>query len=138
MGNLLLWKGPKVRRIYHPYYKWEDVAAKMYELPFDLQSEEAASIELLSNPDGLLDAMTDVTINWPNATEHQLTNQESNRRAWLGQAACCFFAGSTAYATKSAWWKLTIDQRDAANDVADNVILKWEERVNGVEALFII
>jgi hypothetical protein len=56
--------------------KWEDVAAKMYELPFDLQSEEAAIIELLSNPDGLLDAMTDVTINWPNATEHQLTKQE--------------------------------------------------------------
>lgn len=127
-----------MRKIYHPYYKWEDVAAKMYQPPFDLELEESASIELLSNPDGLLDAMTDVTINWPYATEHQLTNQESNRRAWLGQAACCFFAGSTAYATKSAWWKLTINQRNFANDVADRVILKWEEGFNGVEALFII
>jgi hypothetical protein len=125
-----------MRRIYHPYYKWEDVSAGMFENPSDMLLEQSASAELLKNTQGLKDAMTDVTLSWPLASEHNLSNLESNRRAWLGQAACCFAVGSTAYATKSAWWILTTQERDNANDIADMVILKWEEEFNGIEALF--
>ncbi len=124
-----------MKRVHHPYYVWEDVRAGMYA-PMRGDDEIQRSRELLANAPGLLDAMNDAIIAWPRAAEHFLTDMAGNRRAWLGWAACCYAAGSTAQATRAAWWQLTEDQRDEANAAADQAIHRWEENRGGTQTLF--
>jgi hypothetical protein len=72
-----------------------------------------------------LSAMSSMLSAWPVAAAVNLTNTGLNRRAWVGQAACCFQVGSTAAETKRAWWQLSESQRTAANACADEVIALW-------------
>ena len=123
-------------KVQHPYGKWEDFHAGMYDLTRCLGDSDLAG-ELLRNPDGLGEAMRDVLDVWPFSAEHHLSNVEENRRAWLGQAACCYALDVTSLATREAWGLLTDEQRDRANAVADTVILAWEAVRFGAEALFI-
>lgn len=126
-----------MRRKWHPYTAWEDYLAGMYGVSDKVMEERASSIDLLRNAAGLRDAMMDAVLAWPIAAEHNLTDTGSNRRAWLGQAACCLAHGATQFATCSAWWELSEDERDAANAAADSVIAQWEmEVVYGAETLF--
>ena len=126
-----------MRRKWHPYTDWEDYQAGMYAVSDNVMDERADSIDLLRNPFGLRDAMADAVLSWPIAAEHNLTDTGSNRRAWLGQAACCLAHGATQFATCSAWWELTDDQRADANAAADYVIAMWETEVTyGAETLF--
>jgi hypothetical protein len=124
-----------MKRVHHPYYVWEDVRAGMYA-PMRGGDEIDRARELLGNADGLLDAMNDAVDAWPRAAEHFLTDLASNRRAWLGWAACCNHAGCTAQATRAAWWQLTEDQQDEANAAADVAIKRWEDSRGGAQTLF--
>jgi len=117
----------KVPRVYRPYWQWEDWNAGLYKAPWDLTAEVIAARELLSSPQRLENAMRAVVDAWPLAAEHQLSNMEQNRRAWLGWAACKHAAGATAVATRAAWPQLTDDERDIANACAFRVIRDWEE-----------
>lgn len=122
-------------RVYHPHFVWEDLKAGMYA-PMRGAAEIEGGRELLANPEGLLEAMRDAIAGWPLAAEHFLTDAGSNRRAWVGQAACCHALGATAQATKAAWWQLAEDQRDEANAAADIAINEWEESRGGTQTLF--
>lgn len=95
---------------------------------------ELRSAALLADGDELYAAMSAVTREWPNASEHQLSNTERNRRAWLGQAACCYVLGVPDFVVKSAWHTLPTTMQDAANAVADQVIGEWE--MSRAETLF--
>lgn len=110
-------------RVFEPYQRWEDHAAGLFggRLSDDFV---AASQALLAGPE-CLTAMRCVLEAWPVATAVNLTNTGLNRRAWVGQAACCFQVGSTAAETKRAWWQLSESQRAAANACADEVIALW-------------
>jgi hypothetical protein len=127
-----------VRRVWHPYTDWEDYRAGMYGPAKDFMRERGLSIDLLRDATGALpDAMMDAVLAWPIAAEHNLTDTGSNRRSWVGQAACCLAHDATEFATCSAWWELSDDQRDAANAVADTVIARWEREVwSGAQTLF--
>jgi len=122
-----------MNRIYHPYQEWECYQNGMYsqEKDNDIDLIEK-SRNLLSDKDATMEAMTSVILSWKKSCEHYLTDLSSNRRAWLGQAACCFEHGSSEQATCKAWWQLTDEQRFVANAVADSVINEWEqEHVGG-------
>jgi hypothetical protein len=110
----------------------------MYGTSDRVSDERAASLLLLRDtPFALRDAMMDAALAWPIAAAHNLTDTGSNRRAWLGQAACCLAHGATQFATCLAWWELTLDEREAANAVADSVLAQWEtEVVYGAETIF--
>lgn len=114
---------------------WEDYRAGQYALVY---RDQAVGIEssawLLADSAMLGAAMSAVAREWVHAAEHNLTNQERNRRAWLGQAACCFEFGVPDFVVKTAWHQLSSDQQDAANAVADQVIAEWEE--SRAETLF--
>jgi hypothetical protein len=113
-------------RVFHPYTEWEDYRAGMWRaVPVDTHAAAAAAI--LGDPDIFYGAAVDMLAAWPNAAEHNLTNLEQNRRAWLGQAACCYLAGASEAATRLAWWLLLLTERDTANAVADRVIAEWEQ-----------
>ena len=123
-----------LERVWKPYWQWEDFHAGLYDYPFALTMEVGHSRALLADPAALGDAMRAVVDRCPNATAHNLSNYEQNRRAWLGQAACCIELHSKAVATRAAWWQLAEAEQRAANHVAELVIAEWE--MDNAQTLF--
>lgn len=120
----------EILRVFHPYTKWEDHHFGMYQ-NFAFMDEPSlikdCELTLRCAP-WLEEGMKFVSHNWKYAAEHNLTNTSRNRRAWLGQAACCFYHGAPEYLVKQAWWNLSDEQRNQANAVADEVIQDWESK----------
>ncbi len=93
-----------LKKIYHPYYKWEDYKNGMYKLKIkNMETKIGLSLSLLSSPDDLYKSMMGVTIEWIYSTEHNLTDVSINRQAWLGQAACCYNHKAPEYITRISW-----------------------------------
>ena len=115
-----------MERIFHHYNKWEDFHAGMYDECRDGRKErvlQAAAI--LGTPDICREAMEKVIAEWKFATEYNLSNAEINRKAWLGQAACCCYAGIHEDETREAWGIMTESQRIEANSIAASIIKRW-------------
>jgi hypothetical protein len=117
-----------VKRIYHPYWNWEDIAM-WRKLP---ASEEPAMLARAFDMTGDADEygrwMLRVIEEWPIASAHNLTDQSLNKQAWIGHAAAQMAIESPEYITRRAWWMLTQEQRDAANLKADIAIYEWHQR----------
>ena len=71
-------------------------------------------------------AMIRVIREWPISCEHNLSNLEQNRKAWIGHAACALEKGFSESIVRQAWHYLTDKQREDANKKADLAIRKWE------------
>ena len=114
------------QKFYH-YEKWEDYQSGMYD---ELKEGRTSRIELaqllLKNEKLCEKWMREVTKRWKVACEQNFTNPQINRKAWLGQAACCLYAGVKENETREAWWLLTEEQRNIANNIAEIVIKDWE------------
>jgi hypothetical protein len=124
-----------MRRVFYPYTEWEDYKAGMFSDDWT-DIEIQLSKQILSDPDLCLSAMASAVKAYPKSAEHNLTAMGTNRRAWVGQAACFYAVKSPEGATKSAWWFLTDANRDMANGIADQVIDQWEEGYCYAETLF--
>lgn len=115
-----------MQRIFYHYSLWEDYHAGMYDESRDGRAErvqEAARI--LGTPEICREAMEKVIAEWEKATEYNLSNAEINRKAWLGQAACCCYAGIHEDETREAWGIMTEAQRIEANRIAAEIIKRW-------------
>lgn len=123
-----------MRQIFEPYWKWEDFQNGMYEPPSaaDIPTLCERSAQLLSDRRAFAAACRDVFDRWPVATAVNLTNIGTNRRAWLGQAACSLVHNVPELATRAAWKDLTDDQRVKANQVADEAIREYEAKSGAV------
>jgi hypothetical protein len=69
-------------------------------------------------------AMDGVLADWPNSTEHNLSNERMNRIAWLGQAAMCWDTGVPA-AFCNGYMLLTEEEKERANLAALEYLNKW-------------
>lgn len=119
-------------RVFSDYRTWEDYKAGMYEESKDgrpLRVELAR--ECLSDSYLCREYMDEVVKQWPICTEFNFTNAEQNRRAWLGQAACCIYGECHEDETREAWGKLSNFERDTANIIATAVIKEWISRNDG-------
>lgn len=127
-----------MRRAHYRYDLWEDYQAGMYRTHYcgDEIAAQNAAKELLTDQDVFHRVATDMVRAWPIAAEQALTHTASNRQAWIGQAACCFFAAIPDYITKRAWWTLTDAEQTRANRTADDVIRSWEKGYRDAETLF--
>ena len=115
-----------MERIFYHYNKWEDFHAGMYDECKDGRSERVIkAAEILGTPAICRKAMEKVVAEWKIATEYNFSNAEINRKAWLGQAACCCFAGIHEDETREAWGIMTEAQRIEANNIASDIIKKW-------------
>lgn len=117
-----------MKQIFEHYEKWEDFQHGMYDPPNAADAEylECLSFELLSNIERFSVACSGVIENWQVATAVNLTNKNCNRRAWLGQAACCFVHGVPEVLTRAAWKSLSNEQRLEANEIAGGMIDEYE------------
>ena len=122
---------PIVQVWYH-YEKWEEYHAGMWRQVS--KDEEMVylkqAIEFTGNTEKYGNFMLEVIEEWPISCEQNLTNLSVNRRAWIGHAACCIAFNCPEHIVRSAWWRLTEQQRKDANVKADLAIAKWEERYN--------
>ena len=117
-----------MQQIYHPYWFWEDYINGMWR---KLTKEEEIKmlpevIEFTGNHKLYGSAMFEVIKEWKYSCEHNLTDLNVNRRAWLGHAACCYKHGYPEYLVREAWNRLTVKQQNLANKMAEEAIIEWE------------
>lgn len=123
----------KIKQIFHPYWLWEDYQHGMYEQPSRVRIDTGDSeeerlekvIECLGNETICETYMRRVINEWKYACENHLTNPALNKIAWLGQSACCLYAGITEAETRKGWALLTDEQREKANNIAEQVYYDW-------------
>ena len=113
-------------RAFAEFVYWECWLNGMYRTEHD-QSWPALAAKLLSGEDVFWRACCNVIEKWPVSTAIHLSNSTINRRAWLGQAACCLTHNIPEESTRMGWWLLASEQQDHANRIASGVIEKWNE-----------
>lgn len=116
----------ETKQFYSHYLHWEDWQNGMYEMPNKEREDgmQEKAISVLQNP---FNAMLSVITEWPICTAHNFTKQATNKKSWLGQAACCYEYGIPEHITRSVWNKLTEEERINANNVADQIIELWQK-----------
>ena len=117
-----------MERIYHRYENWECYKFGFFKNESIEDKEFLAKkvIELFNNPKSTEIYMNKVINQWPNSCEHNLTNISMNRVAWLGQAACCLYAGIPYKITMENWRNVPSDKQKIACDIAEKIINQFE------------
>jgi hypothetical protein len=90
-----------------------------------------AARRLMADPPEFLWAMLRVVEQWPNSMTAAMTTPSLNRRAYMGHAGCCLATGSPEDLTRLGWHRLTEEEQQEANAMADEAIAAWEERRPG-------
>lgn len=124
-------------RIFHHYNVREDYHAGLYGTHCDVgdyRVEKCAKI--LKGDDAFYSSGKAMVDAWPKSSEVNLSHKSHNRQAWIGQATCCFILGVPDYVTIWAWNTLTGAEQINANDIADRIILEWEEEQDYAKTLF--
>lgn len=127
-----------MKRIYYPYHLWEDFQNGLYITKVDNHEYLISkSIELLSNAELFHEIGFKMISNWTISAAVNLTNLEQNRKSWLGQASCCYYAKCPEFITCEAWMMLTDKQRKLANNVANKLIKDYERTINNTEQILL-
>jgi hypothetical protein len=119
-----------MKRIYHRYELWEDVAAGMWRKVTMAERKKylQQAIDFTGDSELYGSWMLKVIIEWPLSCEHNMTAVDSNRKAFVGHAAVCLALGIPEDITREAWKFLSIEQQDKANDKAGEAIAEWERK----------
>ncbi len=117
-----------MKRIYHHYKKWEDFKNGMYNKHSASDEEKLVvlAIDVLTDSDLFFNICLKILKNWKISSDVNLSNINCNRRAWLGQAACSYYAKVPETATRIAWSRMTENEHDEANMIANKVIMIYE------------
>src|SRR5574343_297590 len=91
----------RIKQFFIHFKNWEDYRNGMYKkgLPKNYDQLVNSCRNLLLNQNIFINAMNRVKIEWPISTKVNLTNLFQNRRAWLGQSACCIEYGANIEVT---------------------------------------
>lgn len=119
----------KMNRIYHTWEMWEcfragffDTSSKNKSLTDDDCRKQYA--DFLKNSFAFQTSAIRVITEWPVSTEHNLTNENMNRLAWIGQAAACIECGLPSKYC-GGFNLLSNSDRAIANNVALGVLNAW-------------
>ena len=117
----------EIERIYHSWEKWEDYKAGFYD---NLSGKEKQSmidkaVEMFSSPELTEKYMNEVITKWYYSCEQNLTNNGMNKIAYIGQAACCLFAGIPSTITMEAWSSVPEEHQIEANRIAEEKLNEW-------------
>jgi hypothetical protein len=118
-----------MKRIYHPYWLWEDFKAGFYD---NCSGEKKdlfiqKSIEMFNSKRLTKENMFFIVDNWKYSCEHNLTNPSINQIAYIGQAACCNYSGCPSTVTMEVWNMLTPDVQKIADSIALEAIERWKQ-----------
>lgn len=113
----------QIKQVWLPYWKWEDYKAGMWLKEDKERLSEA--IEFTGDHKIYGEAMREVVSLWPNTMINSLTNPSINQRAFVGHCAVCYRLGISERTTRKAWKYLTQNQRDLADNEAQQTINEW-------------
>lgn len=116
----------KIKRVYHPYYEWEELKYNMWGDVDDTNIALQQAIDFTSDHLKYGEYMLKVLDLCPISCENHLTNINSNRKAWIGHCAVAIALGIPEDITRKAWGFLTDEQRILANRQAQRAIDIWE------------
>lgn len=117
-----------MKKVWHPYTKWECYKNGMWKTINGNKRKVLLdrAIEFTNNTDLFGSYMLEVIKLWPITCEHHLSDVNSNRKAWLGQASCSLAIQCPEDITRQAWGLLTQDLQDRSNNKALSAIEIWE------------
>lgn len=117
-----------MKQIFHPWDKWEDHKHGFYDNISGRDKKEMINkvVEMFTDSELTEICMRKVAKEWVFSCEHNLTNLNMNRIAYLGQAACCVFASVPCSVTMEAWNLVPEEKRKIADSIADKIIKEWE------------
>ena len=115
-------------RIYHPYTAWEEYKHGMWKQIVPDDSMVLRAVTFMHDTRAWGKSMMDVSRQWKHSCEQNLSHEEHNRIAWIGQASVCMAIGLPEAVTRKAWWHLTAGQQSEANYAATSAIIDWEKR----------
>lgn len=115
-------------RVYHTWDKWECYPAGFFDTKppkgmTDIDCEKLYR-DFLKDDDRFRAALDRVLAEWVNSCEHNLTNENMNRIAWLGQAAMCIDTGVPSR-FRGGYHLLTDDEKYRADQTALFYLNKW-------------
>ena len=117
-----------IQRIYHRWEQWEDYPAGFFneQPPKGMTIEDCQQkyAEFLRDLKLFKKSAYRVIDEWPNATEHNLTNPNMNRIAWIGQSSVCIHYGIPAK-YRGGYHLLTDREQLLADSTALEVINFW-------------
>lgn len=116
-----------MKRVYHPYWRWEDFKAGFYDNCSGAIKEQLIKkgIEMFNSQKLTTENMMRVVEEWKYSCEHNLTNPSINKIAYIGQGACCLYAGIPSTVTMEVWNKLEKPVQDRANLDAEKALQYW-------------
>lgn len=119
-----------MKRIYHPYWLWEDYKAGFYDnVSGEQKKEMIKNVLTMFNSKSLTRKfMMKVVKEWKYSCEHNLTNESLNKIAYIGQSACCLYARIPNTITMEAWSLLTDEVKKRSDKIALEIISYWEEQ----------
>lgn len=112
-------------RVYHPVHLWEEIPANMWGNVSNKKEFLAKAISLTGDHKAYGKYMRKVVQEWQYSCENALTDQNLNKRAWVGHAACAMALGCPEDITREAWKHLNKIQQERANAEADHAIKLW-------------
>ena len=112
------------KRIYHPFWEWEELEHNIVGVIEDEGDFEQRVIEFMSDHKLWGSYMMRVVKEWKNSCEHNLT-ANINRQAWLGASATALALRCPEQITRKMWNLLTDEDRELANKEADKAINYW-------------
>jgi len=116
-------------QIYYKYTEWEDFQNGMFETKFKNEDELILkAAKLLSNEIEFYNTSLKVLDNWKISSDVNLSNKNSNRQSWIGQAACCYAFGVPEILTRKAWNGLDNTIKIKTNLIADKIIKVYERK----------
>ena len=116
----------KFNRVWHRFDTWEEIEHNMWGSVNDRASYIEKAIAFTGDHKRYGAYMRAVIFQWPISCENALTDYSRNRKAWIGHAACAMAFGCPEDIVRSAWSRLTDEQRTLANREAANAISIWE------------
>lgn len=116
-----------MKRIYHPFNKWEEIAHNMWGDVPDKEKALIQAIEFTSNAKVYGEYMQRVVREWPISCENALTDSNLSKKAWIGHAATALALQVPEDIVRKAWGFLTDEQRTLANAEATRAIKSWEK-----------
>lgn len=127
MANLM-------KQVYRHYTMWEDYKNGMYNTSINNEDYYIQkAVEILTNEKLFYRTAKSVLEKWKIASMVNLTNKNCNKQAWIGQASCSICYKVPEYLTRIAWSKLTDEQREAANKIADKIIYKFNQKYEAID-----
>lgn len=122
-------------RIYHPYTKWEDYPLGFYDnCSGEVKEAHIKNVLIMFRSEKLTRKnMMRVIREWKYCCEHNLSNESLNKIAYIGQAACCIFAGVPSTVTMEAWNLLDKETQERANKIAIECLMLWQSKNKNIQ-----